>query len=58
VDPLHGIIIVGDELVCTSKWTTERRAGHVLHAHIASQEVATTDDVCCYSLLLLLRDGS
>ncbi len=62
MDSLHGAIIVGDELACTSKWITERRAGHVLHAHIASQEVVARDDVYCYSLLLLLllqlQDGN
>ncbi len=54
----HGVIIVGDELACTNKWITQRRVGHVLHSHIVSQEIAATDDVYCYFLLLLLRDGS
>jgi hypothetical protein len=52
------LIIVGDERACTSKWIIEKKTRHVLHAHITSQKVATIDDVYCYSLLLLLRDGS
>ncbi len=48
MDLLHGVIIVGDKLVCTIEWTANRRVGHVLRTHITSQEVASTNDVCCY----------
>ncbi len=58
MDPLRGVIIVGGKLVCTGKWTAKRRDGHLIRTHTAKQEVAATNDVCCYSLLLLLRDGS